>query len=124
MDYRQYSKDPEERKGIHPVWRGIGCLMMMIVPVVAFATADLLIRFARGNVAGFFVPAQLRGNFTLPGYGVVVDFWAVVVLTFVVSLVLFALLAILNSIIYGMSGNTKRRFESAPQRHKPKRKLK
>ncbi|TAK10983.1 MAG: hypothetical protein EPO32_13705 [Anaerolineae bacterium] len=124
MDYRQYNKGPEERKGIHPAWRGIGCLMMLIIPVVGFASSDLIIRFARANVAGFFVPTQLRGNLTLPGYGVVVDFWAVMALTLIVSIVLFALLAVLNAIVYGMSGKTKRNFESAPQRHKPKRKLK
>jgi len=27
-------------KGIHPIWRGIGCLMLLIIPMIAFAAAD------------------------------------------------------------------------------------
>jgi hypothetical protein len=121
MDYRQYDKEPES-KGTHPAWRGIGCLLMMIIPVISFAAADLILRYARGNVAGFFVPFQLRGNVSIPGYGVVVDLWAVLLLAFVIALVLFAVLAIVNSLVYGMSGMTRRRFEAPPPRYKPKRK--
>lgn len=124
MNYQNYNKDSEEPRGLHPAWRGIGCLLMLVIPIISFAGADLVIRFARGNVAGFFVPTQLRGNLGIPGYGVVVDFYAVVLLAFLIALVLFAFLAVINSFIYSMSGMTRRRFEAPPPRYKPKRKIK
>jgi len=32
-------QQPED-KGIHPIWRGIGCLMLILIPIIAFAAAD------------------------------------------------------------------------------------
>jgi hypothetical protein len=33
---------------IHPVWQGFGCIMIIVVPIMAYAAADLIIE------AGFF----------------------------------------------------------------------
>ena len=32
-------QQPED-KGLHPIWRGIGCLMLILIPIIAFAAAD------------------------------------------------------------------------------------
>ena len=32
-------QQPED-KGIHPIWRGIGCLLLILIPIIAFAAAD------------------------------------------------------------------------------------
>jgi hypothetical protein len=29
---------------IHPVWRGIGCMMMLIIPIMAYAAANIFVR--------------------------------------------------------------------------------
>jgi hypothetical protein len=29
-----------QNQGIHPIWRGIGCLMLILIPIVAYAAAD------------------------------------------------------------------------------------
>lgn len=33
---------PRPRHSLHPVWRGIGCLLIVIIPVMSYALATLL----------------------------------------------------------------------------------
>lgn len=124
MDYRNFSTKKDVSQDTHPIWRGIGCLLMLVIPVISFTGADLLLRYVRGNVAGFAVPVELRGNYTIPGYGTVQDVMAVLVLAFLLALVMFGALAIFNAVVYGMSGSTRASLNAPVQRHKKKRKLK
>jgi len=39
--YRTGVRVREKKKGIHPIWRGIGCLIILIVPVLSYAIALL-----------------------------------------------------------------------------------
>ncbi len=36
-------RKPEAPWKIHPIWRGIGCLMMIIIPVISYAGSVLLV---------------------------------------------------------------------------------
>jgi hypothetical protein len=36
-------RPPQRPWSIHPIWRGIGCLMVLIGPIIAFAGAHLLV---------------------------------------------------------------------------------
>jgi len=50
--YGQYSRGRElkpRRWAIHPVWRGIGCLMMILVPILAYAGAVEFLNFNQKN---------------------------------------------------------------------------
>ncbi len=47
---------PQRPWKVHPIWRGIGCLMVLIGPVIAFAGAHLLVGM---NIE--------RGWYPLPG---------------------------------------------------------
>lgn len=123
MDYRNFSTKKEVAQGTHPIWRGIGCLLMLVIPVISFTGGDLLLRYIRANLAGFAVPVELRGDYFIPGYGLVQDILAVLVLGFMLALVLFGLLAIFNAIIYGMTANTKASLNAPPQRPSKKRRL-
>lgn len=38
--YRQVKPQPRQ---IHPVWRGIGCLMFLVIPIISIATAWLVV---------------------------------------------------------------------------------
>jgi hypothetical protein len=54
MSKRQYSSNNEvslgtKKKEIHPVWRGIGILMLIIIPVISFILALLLIQGNHDN---------------------------------------------------------------------------
>ena len=41
---RQSAKQPK----MHPIWRGIGCLMLILIPVMAYAAADVFLQAAPG----------------------------------------------------------------------------
>lgn len=45
MKYSQYSRDkgPKTRE-IHPIWRGVGCILMVLTPILSYATATLLLQ--------------------------------------------------------------------------------
>ena len=42
--YKSYQAPPPERRyKIHPIWQGIGCIMLLVVPVLAFIAAQVLV---------------------------------------------------------------------------------
>ena len=52
-------KTPQARYKIHPVWTGIGFLMIIIVPIMSWAGAMIAVDFARGQGWSFM------GNFPI-----------------------------------------------------------
>lgn len=116
-------EDKERMREPHPIWRGIGFVMLVIGPVVAFALSDLLIRYARTKNVN--IPVELStAAIDIPVYGPVVDLYAVLILAGAITLVIFGLFAIINAAVYrASSGKTYRVFESEPKQYKKKRKL-
>jgi len=51
----------------HPVWRGIGCLLMVIVPILSFGLAEITVQ---NPWAQQYIPYQLLGNPVMP-----TDWW-------------------------------------------------
>lgn len=47
-------------EGPHPIWRGLGCAISVIVPVISYAGAALLIE--AGGALGWPIPYQLMGR--------------------------------------------------------------
>ena len=99
IDYRKHEKESPTILRPHPIWRGIGCFMMVIIPVIAFVLADMLIPMMRVNIPGFFVPAKLRGALQITDDWRVENFRAVIGLGFILTIFLYGLLALVNSII-------------------------
>jgi hypothetical protein len=50
----------EKRWKVHPIWRGIGCIFMIIIPVISYAGAALLVRENMEQI-WFEVPVELAG---------------------------------------------------------------
>jgi len=115
---REKSREP------HPVWRGIGLVMMIMIPIISFAASDLLLQAARRS--GMVFPPQFQSPPTnIPVYGPVTDLKAVLIVGFVVMLILFGFFSIINAAIYGQSkGSTYQHFQAEPKAYKRKRKLK
>ncbi len=65
-DRASYRTPPPARPWtIHPVWRGIGCIWLLISPVLAYAIASLLVDFNLKN--GFIpFPFDLTRSVTIP----------------------------------------------------------
>jgi len=47
MKYREYQPNRgisrEDRQRIHPVWRGVGFVLMVLIPIISFAAAEVLL---------------------------------------------------------------------------------
>ena len=84
---------------IHPIWRGIGCILMLLIPIMAYAGAILLIQ---ANIEKRWVPmpAELMQSITLPFLGVVDHLVATLIVTILLSFIGFALLSFLYAIFY------------------------
>ena len=43
---QQYRKQKEERPWkIHPAWRGIGCALILLIPIMAWFTAEIILQY-------------------------------------------------------------------------------
>ncbi|MBX3046583.1 MAG: hypothetical protein KJZ53_06190 [Anaerolineales bacterium] len=96
MLLRKPSRDPFPWR-VHPIWRGIGCILLIILPVVAYGFSDVIIAWAlasnetlaqgaRANPALLTSP-YFKGLFTL-----------------VLTILLYLIFSILGSIVYSLAG--------------------
>jgi hypothetical protein len=108
----------------HPFWRGVGLVMVIIIPIISFVVSDLFIQWMKQE-KGFRIPDPLaKWDFDLPGYGMVNDALAVLLFALVVMMIVFAILTIINAVAYRATSNKNLMvFESEPERYKRKRKL-
>ena len=107
--YRQYQMDKgpsvEEMRRIHPVWRGVGCVLMVLMPIIAWAAADELIT---NRIIP--LPSDMLAG---PGdflYGIIPDTLIHIRLALfvVILLVLYALLTFLTFLMNRFFGITPR----------------
>lgn len=64
--YTSYNRTPPKPRnvGVHPVMRGIGCIMIVVVPILAYGTAVLLVNY--GATHGWPIPPGWYGPPTFP----------------------------------------------------------
>ncbi len=116
------------RTYIHPVWRGIGCLMLAFTPVMGWALADLTME----PLSQYFpVPPEMRGipPFVwkavqgIPNAATIFsDFYVRLSYTFLYSVVLFGVFTVLYSVIYRASGGGRGSPLDAPMpKQRPRR---
>jgi hypothetical protein len=54
-----------QRREVHPVMRGIGCILMVIVPVLSYGIAQLLVQ---NGIGAQIIPPAWYGYMTFPAY--------------------------------------------------------
>ncbi len=93
--YQQYQRDVKDtKKGVHPVWRGIGFLLMGVVAVMSYAGANLLVEANKTKV-WVVVPSGIQG-----GVSWAPDLYAELVVSFFLIMIGFGVITIVYSIIY------------------------
>ena len=112
--------------GVHPVMRGIGCIMMVLVPILAYGTALLVVDYGIRN--GWPIPPswlqpvtihplllQLRG---LDGVWAFLrrqeNLMAVVVFTIAITIVMGGIMSIIYGYIYTLFGPPQYGPQDAP----------
>ena len=114
--YTKYQrKSPARQRGLNPVWRGIGCILLVLVPLLSCALASALIPVIRDTgklpyqlfqrpqlPAWVFQQPVLRdiGNFVAG----IDNFWGLVVLFLFILLLISGGFTLLYIIIYQRIG--------------------
>lgn len=93
--YQQYQRDVKDpSESVHPIWRGIGFLLMGVVTIMSYAGANLLVE-ANKTRGWIVVPDGIRG-----GVSWAPDLYAELFVTFFLILIGFGLITIVYSIVY------------------------
>lgn len=96
--YQQYErrvKDVGETP--HPVWRGLGFILIAVIAIMSYAGANLLVE-ANKTKGWVYVPPEIRGG--LPWAP---DLFAELIVAFFLMFVGFGILTIVYSLIYKIS---------------------
>ncbi len=112
--YDRYTQKQEEQpEGIHPIWRGIGCIMLILMPVMAYAGAVELVNanFANGWVP---MPAEFAKAVDIPFLGTVRYLYAYIAMGLILLMIGYGILTILYSILYSAIGPPKYGPTDAP----------
>lgn len=126
--YSSYSRPkPKPRKvGVHPIMRGIGCIMMVVVPVLAYGLAVLLVNYAAGR--GWPIPPDWFGTPTFPellwnlqGLRPILQFLSAqnnlvanLVFAFVLTVLMGGIMAMIYGYIYSLFGPPRYGPQDAP----------
>jgi hypothetical protein len=121
--YSHRQTDIKERPyEIHPIWRGIGCIIFIIGPFIAFSAAHIVVNLDM-EYEWLVVPREMRGAVTIDFLGLTIEhLYADLLVTAVLLLLGFGLLMVIYAMIYGMAGP--KRFgpmDSPPIRQGPPR---
>ena len=115
--FSKYQKPPKEIKTIsHPIWRGIGCLMAIILPVLSYFGAIEFINAGLAN--GWPIPVGLLGFVEFPIWvwnvpilanllrpiATFPNFYAVLVFTIVFLILISGILSFFYSLLYRIVG--------------------
>lgn len=98
---------------IHPIWRGVGFVMMIFIPVISFLISTLLLEY--NNTEHWFpVPKEFVINFG-PDHLILMKLF----MTFVIGFVIYALFMLITFFITGIFGPPREKPLDVP--HKLKR---
>ena len=96
MPAKPYKPDPLK---VHPIWRGIGCGLMVIIPIISFGIADMALPLVDDQL-----PEILTQALEAPGDIQIQAFWGRFLFTALISVVLFLAFTIIGSILYSLMG--------------------
>jgi len=101
-NYERYTPPKDQGQKVHPVWRGIGCLMMILIPVMAYAAADLLMQAAPG-LGWFPRTSGIYGDLNLKYVTLPVSM-GTIIFTLFFAVLGFLLLSFAYAMIYRFTG--------------------
>ena len=88
---------------IHPVWQGIGCMLMFLVPVISYAAAVLIVQ---ENVKQNWVPmpVELIRPVQIPDFGSVDYLFANLLVAAMLTILIFTVMFAAYSLLYRSVG--------------------
>ncbi len=106
---------------VHPVWRGIGCVMMVIIPIVSYTGAALLVE-ANRHQGWLPMPAELMTTVSIPYLIAIPHLFANLLVTVVLIFIGYGGLMILYALFYRLVGPPSLSpLDAPPERRKRRR---
>jgi hypothetical protein len=132
--YGSFKQQPFQRPyDVHPIWRGIGCFMMILIPLVSIVGAMVLIE--TGQKEGWPFPYELMGYPRLPALAYqlpvigeisrsvssVNNLYAIALFSLVFMILGFAVISLVYSFAYKAMGPSRYTPLDAPEVPRGKR---
>jgi hypothetical protein len=99
-------KQEKEKVKIHPIWRGVGFVMMIIIPIISYAATEVLIK--QNMISNWFPwPYDL---FAKPGeflYNGDYLLYLKIILTVAFSLLIYAIFTLVTFVLSSAFGRTR-----------------
>lgn len=118
--YRYLKVEPQELKQqntVHPVWRGIGCFMIILIPILSYAMASVLVDLNIKN-HWIVIPAELSRTVFIPlMHKSVPHLYINLALAILIAFMGYGFLVFLYSLIYKFSGPSKYGPYDSPPMH-------
>ncbi|GAB4577781.1 MAG: hypothetical protein Fur0022_05130 [Anaerolineales bacterium] len=122
MTQRFREPEPEHKDPVHPIWRGIGCLLLILIPIISFAVATILYD-QRIPQKYFPLTPELAFAVNVPGFGFV-PLPYMLILTAVISVLGFISLFVVYSLVFRIGSGSRYGPLDADPREFKKRKVK
>jgi len=105
MSQRYREPEPEHREKVHPIWRGIGCLLLIIIPIMAFAGSILLVESGLPQQYIRMTP-ELATLVNVEGFGRI-PLYYILIVTGVVSVLGFVVMTVIYAVVYRVTGKSR-----------------
>ena len=92
----------DESKKVHPVWRGIGCISMVIIPILSYVGGVQLVN-NRDSLTWIVIPEEIvlkQGNNPL--------IFVKILYAIIIGLLLFFLLGVITFVVNRLSGGNRK----------------
>jgi hypothetical protein len=123
--YSKYQRKPEQKAGPNPLWRGIGCILVFVVPLITYG---LMLILNPVIIATGLVPPELLAKAKFPDwfaktivfkdiasfFGSIDALWLKLVVFFVLLLLLTAISSLIYTMIYQLVGPPRYTERDAP----------
>jgi hypothetical protein len=123
----QYRQVKPRRWKVHPVWRGVGLIFIVLIPIMAFAAAIMVVR-TNIQAHWFDIPVELTKSYAVPQFirQIVPDLDRLyyVDIAFAVGFMIvgFGILTVIYAFLYGMMGPSRYSpIDSPPIKSSPHR---
>jgi hypothetical protein len=131
--YAQFKQRPTARRVMNPIWRGIGCILIVVVPLVAYWLMILTVPMI---IATGKIPYQLLRPAHFPDWayrapviaemarfiGSISNLWLNLIAFFVIILLLTGVASLLYSMFYALVGPARyTEVDAPPAKYKGKK---
>ena len=120
--YRSYTRQEVKQRPweVHPIWRGLGCILIIIIPIMSYAAAVVIVSENYKN-RWVALPSELVGTYLIPYLNVRINF-AVIAVTLLLLFIGYGILVLIYAFMYRLIGPSRYGpLDSPPIKRKPKR---